>query len=272
MVTPGTTDLQRSDLYNIYHVVQNTLMAYPKELVVSILREEFNKDSYYHYVADQFGYPKVVDLTDVPLRAGFQDDLTTRIYIGEAFHFDGVFYPAVLVKMTSARYVPISFNRNKNVIEYEKQLIIDGYGNSREYFIPKYIDLAGAWEGTINIDILTRDIYTRDNLVSIIMLMFADLRFESMRKAGVLVKSGQPSLSGVSEGEDRQQDKLYKATVSIEVRTEWRRLIPVDGIIERINMCLDFGDPATQIPNPNMQLNVSVSILDQIESLFSNNE
>jgi hypothetical protein len=267
MTTPGTSDLQRSDLYGIYNIVQNTLMSYPKELIISVLREEFAKDSYYHYVSDEFGYPKVVDLTDVPLNAGFQDDLTTRIYIGEVFHFNGIFYPSIFVKMTGARSVPVSFNRNKEVVQNEKILVIDGYGNEKEYYIPKYIDLAGAWEGTISIDISTRDIYTRDNLISILMMMFVDVRFETLRKAGVLIKSGQPVLSGVTETDDRQQDKLYKATITIDVRTEWRRLIPIGSIIERINFCIDFINPSTQLPSPNLQINSYTSILDQIENL-----
>lgn len=267
MTTPGTSDIQRSDLYNIYNVVQNTLMAFPKELIISVLREEFSKDSYYHYVSDEYGYPKVVDLTDVPLEAGLNDNSTTRLYIGESFHFNGIFYPSIFVKMTSARSVPIALNRNKDVIQNEKILVIDGYGNEKQYFIPKFIDLSGAWEGSISIDIMARDIYTRDNLISILMLMFVDVRFETLRKAGVLIKSGQPVLSGVTETEDRQQDKLYKATITLEIRTEWRRLIPIDGIIERINFCIDFANLTTNVSSPNLEINTYISLLDQIENL-----
>lgn len=268
MTTPGTGNLIRHDLYQIHNVVQNTLMSYPKELVIGLLREEFSKDSYYHYVADEWGFPKIPDHTDLPLDAGYFDDQTTRIFIGEAFRFDAIYYPALLVRMTAARYVPIAMNRNKEVVEYDKQLVIDGYGNTREFYTPRYIDLAGAWEGTITIDVLARDILSRDNLVSIVMLLFADIRFESMRKAGVLIKSGQPSLGGVSESDDRQQDKLYKATVSMEIRTEWRRLIPVGNIVDRINLCVDFRVIGQEgIVNPNLQINNAVSILDQIEAL-----
>ena len=268
MTTPGTGNFERTDLYQIYNVVQNTLMAYPKELVIGILREEFSKDSYYHYVSDEWGFPKTPDLTDTPIDAGYQDDITTRIFIGEAFRFDVIYYPALLVRMTSAHSVPISMSRNRDVIAYEKQLVIDGYGNEKEFFTPKYIDYAGAWEGTITIDVLTRDILSRDNLVSFIMLLFTDIRFDSMRKAGVLIKSGQPSLGGISESDDRQQDKLYKATVSIDVRTEWRRLVPIDGIVERINLCVDFGVVGQEnVYSPNLQINSNVSLLDRIEAL-----
>jgi hypothetical protein len=243
-------------------------MTYPKELVIGILREEFSKDSYYKYTADEWGFPKTVDHTDLPLGAGFEDDLTTRIFIGEAFRFDVIFYPAILVKMTSARSVPISMNRNKDTIKYEKQLVIDGYGNTKQYFTPKYIDLSGAWEGTITIDIIARDIVTRDDLISFIMLLFTDIRFESMRKAGVLIKSGAPSLGGVSEGDDRNQHKLYKATVSMDIRTEWRRLIPVERLIEQINICVDFRVIGEEnITNPNIQINETITILDQIDRL-----
>lgn len=268
MTTPGTGNLVRTDLYNIYNIVQNTLMSYPKELIIGMLREEFGKDSYYHYVADEWGFPKVIDHTDLELGAGFHNEDVTRIFIGEAFRFDSIFYPALFIKMPSAKSVPISMSRNKDVVEYEKQLVIDGYGNEREYFIPKYFDLAGAWDGTITIDIVARDILSRDDLINILMLLFVDIKFESLRKAGVLIKSGQPSLGGVSEAEDRQQDKLYKATISMDIRTEWRRLIPIESIIERINMCIDFRVAGTEnITNPNLAINESISILDQIENL-----
>jgi hypothetical protein len=271
MTTPATGNLVRHDLYNLHNIVQNTLTSYPKELVISVLREEFSKDSYYKYVADQWGYPKVVDLTDLPQDAGYSNNLTTRIYIGETFHFDAVFYPALLVKVTNAKSVPISMSRNKQVIEYDKYYIEDGYGNYRSYFIPKYIDLAGAWEGTITVDVLARDTLSRDNLVDILMIMFTDLRFESFLKAGLLIKSGSPSFSLGSEADDRQQDKLYKATVNVDFRSEWRRLIPIDGIIEMINLCIDFRAFNTteedNIISPNLQINQQLSILEQIETL-----
>lgn len=271
MTTPGTGNLVRTDLYKIHHVVQNTLLSYPKELVIGILRDEFSKDSFYHFVSDPWGYPKTPDLTDVPLGAGYDDDLTTRIFIGEAFRRDAIFYPALLVKTTSAKYVPISMNRNKDVVEYEKLLVVDEFGNEKEFLTPKYFDLAGAWEGTITIDVMARDILARDDLVSFVMLLFADIRFESMRKAGVLIKSGQPTLGGVSEGDDRQQEKLYKATISMEIRTEWRRLIPISGIIERINLCVDFGvfgeNGQNPVINPNIQIQDTISLLDQIDAM-----
>ena len=243
-------------------------MAYPKELVIGILREQFAKDSWYHYVSDQWGFPLVPDLTDVPLDAGYLDDQTTRIFIGEAFRFDAIYYPALLVRMTSAKSSPISFNRNKEVVSYEKQLVVDGYGNEKEYFTPRYFDLAGAWDGTITIDVMCRDIVSRDDLVKFVMVLFTDIKFESMRKAGVLVKSGSPSLGGVSEGDDRQQDKLYKATVSMDVHTEWRRLIPIDSVVDRINVCVDFEVLGqNNVTDPNFQVNTYVSLLDQIEAL-----
>lgn len=269
MTTPGTGSLFRSDLYAIHHVAQNSLLSYPKELIIGMLREEFAKDSFYHFTCDSWGYPKIPDHTNLPLGAGFEDDLTTRIFIGEAFRFDAIFYPALLVRMVSARSVPISFNRNKEVIQWEKQLVIDGYGNTKEYFTPRHIDLSGAWEGTVTIEVQSRDILDRDNLVSIIMLLFVDIRFESLRKAGVLVKSGQPTVGGVTEGEDRQKNKLYKATVSVDIRTEWRRLIPIKNIVEYINLCIDFKVIGSDtITDPNFAISDSICLSDRIEALL----
>ena len=265
---PATGNIERSDLLQLYGIVQCTLMAYPKELIISLLRDEFSKDSFYRHVSDQYGFSKVVDLKNESLDAGYCNDDSTRIYIGQAFHFDGVFYPCLLVKQTSAKSVPISMSRNRDVVVWEKQLVIDEYGNTKEYFTPKYLEFAGAFDGTITIDVLARDILARDNLVNILMLMFADIRFETLRKAGILVKSGQPSMGGVSESDDRNKNKIYKATVSIEIRTEWRRLIPVDRTVDQINLCVDFGlTTATSMPDENMQINSTISLLDIIENL-----
>jgi len=268
MVTPGTLNIERTDLYKIHNVVQNTIMSYPKELIIGILRDEFSKDSYYHYVSDQFGFPKVVDHTDLPLDAGINDDQVTRIYIGETFHQGVILYPALFVKMTSAKSVPISMSRNKGVINYSKTIVSDELGNQKVYLTPTHIDLAGAWEGSISIDIWTRDIISRDHLSSILMLLFTDIRFESLRKAGVLVKSGNPSLGGLSETEDRQQEKLYKATINLDIRSEWRRLIPIESVVEKINLCVNFGTlDGLASESPNLQINQSLSLFDKIENL-----
>src|SRR5690606_27391752 len=108
------------------------------------IRDEFSKDSYYHYVKDEFGFPKTPDLTNVPLGAGFNDDVTTRIFIGEHFRHDAIFYPALLVKMGSMTSTPISINRNKETVKYDVTKVIDGYGNERLFTIPTHFVFAGA--------------------------------------------------------------------------------------------------------------------------------
>lgn len=265
MVTPATGNFERTDLLNIYNVVQNSIMSYPKELIIGVLRNEFSKDSYYHYVADEFGFPKTPDLTDVAIDAGLNDDITTRLFIGEIFRFNAVFYPAILVKVTNVKSIPISFNRNKYTVENDKLLVVDGYGNQKEVFIPKYFDLAGAYESSISIDIIDRDIVSRDNLAGIIMMMFNDLKFEAFRKAGLVIKP--PTISGISEGEDRQQEKIYKATINLDIRSEWRRLIPIDSLVDKINICIDIMNLHTKQPVPELEINTYIDLADAIENM-----
>jgi hypothetical protein len=40
---------QVTDLYSIYNTVQNTMIRYPKELIIGTLKEYFAQDSRYHY-------------------------------------------------------------------------------------------------------------------------------------------------------------------------------------------------------------------------------
>lgn len=263
----ATGSLHRTDLYNIYDVVQNTQLAYPKELIISTLRDEFSRDSYYHFVADEYGFPLTPDHTNLPLGAGVDDDITTRLFIGEAYRFDIVFYPAILVRATSSNYVPISFNRNKETVQYDITRVVDGYGNVALFTTPTHFVLAGAWEGTINVDIMTRDILARDNLTSICNLMFADIRHDEFRKAGVLLK--RVSAGGFTETEDRQQDKLYKSTITLDIRSEWRREIPIYSVVDAISICVEFGylDKTPPEMAPNLQVNSYIQLIDQIDEL-----
>lgn len=237
------------------------MLVYPKEIIIATLRDYFSKDIYYRYVADQWGFPKTADHTDLPLGSGMQNNSTTRIFIGEAFRYDGIFYPAILVKSGGFRYVPISINRNTGTVSYEYRDYIDGYGNSFIYKVPANYVFAGAWEGSISIDVITRSLRSRDDIVELVGLCFADIAFEQLYRAGVIVKP--PSISGPSESEDRN-DKLFRQSITIDVRTEWRREIPVTNVVELINFSIEFGNINAEETNisPNLTINSSLSLLD----------
>src|SRR5258708_1117815 len=93
-----TNNINRSDLPKIYNIIQNSMILYPKELVIATLRDFFSTDSWYSYRHDAWGFPKTPDLTGVPLDAGFTDNITTRLFIGEAYRFDVIYYPSILVR------------------------------------------------------------------------------------------------------------------------------------------------------------------------------
>lgn len=263
----GTGSLTKTDLNTINNIVQNTMLSFPKELAIGVLRDFFKQDSYYHYVADDFGFPKTVDHTDLPSDAGMSDDVTTRVYIGQKFRFDGIYYPAILVAAGSASYVPLSMNRERDTVQYEFQNVVDGYGNILSTLrIPSSFIFAGAWEGQLSIDVVTRGIRARDDLVELVAILFADVRFDEMQKSGVLIK--KVSAGSPTETEDRN-DKLFKQTVTLEVRTEWRRAIPIQNVVDAINICVDFGNLLVSPPvlAPNISISSNVQLLEAIQSL-----
>jgi len=262
-----TGSFTRSDLNQIHNVVQNTNTNVVKDIIIGILRDEFAKDSYYHYVSDQYGFPYTPDLTDVPLDAGFNDDETTRIFIGERFRHDVIFYPALLVKMGGVKYVPISINRNKETVKYDVTKVIDGYGNESLFTTPTHYVFAGAWEGSVSVDIWARDSESRDELTNFVMVLLQDIRYEELLRAGVAIRN--VSSSGPSETQDRQQEPLYKNSISLEVRMEWRREIPVESMLDAINICVEFGNLGVNPPviSPNLTINTQVQLIDELEGL-----
>ena len=262
----GTGSIYKTDLFNIFNVVQNTQLAYPKELMIDVLRDIFSQDTYYHYVRDEWGFPYSPDHTNLPSDAGIQDDLTTRLYIGEAFKLDVIYYPAILVRSGGSRYVPLSLNRNKEVILYEPVMVTDGYGNTKTFVTPTHFVLAGVWEGSLNLDVMTRGLKARDDLVEIISLICSDLRHDEFIRAGLMITS--VSAGAPSETEDRNE-KLYKQTITLDVRSEWRRQIPVESLVDAINICVDFGNLSGNTPviAPNITVQTNVNLVEAINAL-----
>lgn len=271
----GSNNFSKTDLLNIYDIIQSSMIAYPKEIIIATLRDFFSHDSYYHFSKDQFGFPNTVDHTDLPPGAdlpsgpGSQPQLNpnpilpTRIFIGENYRYDGIFYPAVLVKSGGSRYVPISINRNQGTISYSKILYNDGYGHESAIYRPVALVTNGAWEGTIVIDVMSRSLRARDELVELIGMCFTEVHFDTLHNIGIVVKP--ISIGGTSETDDRN-DKLFRQTLTLDIRTEWKREIPIEDTIDAIFLTATFSNLA-QPDSPvaaNMTINTEVGMIDML--------
>lgn len=249
------------------------MIVYPKEIIIATMRDLFSHDSFYHYSRDQFGFAATTDHTDLPLGAdlpygpGAQPQLNpnpilpTRLFIGENYRYDSIFYPAILVKHGGARSVPISINRNQGEVAYEKLLFFDGYGNQSTVYKPVAFLTAGAWEGSIVIDVMTRSLRARDDLVEIIAMCFTEIHFETLHQIGIIVKP--ISISSPTETDDRN-DKLFKQTLTLDIRTEWSRREPISNTIDAILFTASFAnltDP-NHIQASNLTINTEVNLTD----------
>lgn len=259
-----STHIFKSDLNRIHHIVQNTMNLHCKELVLFSLRDFFAQDTFYRYVTDHYGFAKVVDVTDLPLDAGINDDSTTRLCIQEAFKMEADFFPAIIVRAGAFSSVPISFNRETSAVQWDDLIFQDGYGNIKTFKTPKHFIFAGAWEGSINIDILARDMRSRDDLVDLTSVYFVDIAFNELVKEGLVVTG--VSTSGPSETDDRNS-KLFKDTVTLKIRSEWRRNIPISNVIEIISTAIEFGQIPEGISSANLTINTEQTLLEILSDL-----
>jgi len=247
-----------SELYDLFYVVQNTMLRYPKDLIVATLKDFFSRDSKYHFVTDSWGFNFTPDLTDVPADAGLYDDLTTRVFIGENNRMDIIYYPAILVKSGSFRYVPISLNRNQFYVENTITEVTDGYQRRFISTPDKYV-MAGAWEGSINIEVCSRAIQEADDLAELISIYLIDINWNNLYRAGVAIKP-DISIGAATESEDGGNDKLHRRTITINIRGEWRREIPISNFIELITFCVEFGNTSTDIYAPNIEVHTELEL------------
>lgn len=270
----STNNFFKSDLEGIYNIVQSSMLVYPKEIIIDTLRNFFAQDSYYHYSKDQWGFANTTDHTDLPPGAdlpsgpGAQPSLNispvlpTRLFIGENYRTNSIFYPSILVKSGGSRYVPISINREQGTVYYSEFIVEDGYGNQTLIRRPKSFVTAGVWEGTIIIDIESRSLRARDDLAQLIGMCFVEVSFDTLHEVGVVVKP--PTIGAPSETNDRN-DKLFRQSITLDIRTEWRREIPIGTLIDSILFTVTF---AANTPNSpvaaNLTINTEVSITDML--------
>jgi len=268
----STNNFSKSDLFQLHDIVQSSMIVYPKEIIIATLRDFFSKDSYYHYSKDQWGFPNTTDHTDLPPGADFptvynrfgsnQEGLSTRLFIGENWRYDGIYYPAILVKNGGSRYVPISINREQGTVYFSEMLFEDGYGHETLVRRPQSFVTAGAWEGSIIVDVYSRSLRARDDLCELVGMCFAEVNFDTLHEVGVIVKP--PVIGAPSEGDDRN-DKLFRQSITLDIRTEWRREIPIGNLIDAILFTVNFGGFTPNSPNAaNLTINTEVSIIDML--------
>ena len=263
----GQGNSTRTDIYSLFNYYSSSPLVHPKELIIETLRKLFSEDSYYHYCKDQWGFALTPDNADLPLDAGMYDSTsTTRIFIAETYRTDIKFFPSVLVKSQGSKSVPISISRNKGVIQWRNIRYVNSDGEEVILASPDYFMQNGAWEGSLAIDVSARSIRARDEIAEIISLALEDLCREDLQVAGVFIKS--INIGSPSEVDDRN-DKIYKVTVSIDIRSEWERRIPINNVVDAINVCVDLGYVTVNpsILADNLKISTYVELLDSIIGL-----
>lgn len=263
----ATNNFFQSTLPLLYNVTQNNAILYPKELIVATLRDYFSNDTYYRSVLDPYGYPLTPEQLNLPQTAGFPpDSTTTRLLITENYRFDVQYFPSIHVANGGSRSVPLSINRGTYETIWDKLVFEDGYGNITTFPNPIAHIFYGSWEGTINVNIKTKDIRARDDLVDLVLILFTDIAFTDLYRSGVIVLNA--SASAPAEQQDRN-DYIFTQTVSLNIKSEWRRRIPISSLVEIIDFIIQFGQlsPEPGPIDPNLTINTYITLQEALAAL-----
>lgn len=255
---------QITDLYSIYNTVQNTMIRYPKELIIGTLKEYFAQDSRYHYVTDAWGFALTPDHTGLHPEAGLHDNVTTRVYIGEKFRYDIQYYPCILVSNTRVKSEPIGFSRDIHQIKYETFEYTDGY-ETRTFQRPVALTPNGAWSGSMEISIMSEGVREREDLIELTCMLLEDYEWSSLYRAGVSIKPGSISVGGVN-AQDNRNGKIFQSTISFEYRSEWSREIPVYNFVDVISICAEMGNLQVTPPiiDPNLDIQIKIELEEKL--------
>jgi len=224
-----------SDLFDIEHFVKQVAVSQGKNLLIDSLREHFRKDTFYRYGTDAFGFPLTPDLTDLPPDIG--ETRTTRLFIGDIYRMDKRYLPSITVRQSGGSYYAISFNQNETT-KYRIDLVLDGYGGRSLLKVPTHKVFVGGWNQTFQVTVAAESIPDREELADIVSSYLIGVTRIPTQEAGLFIKN--VSFGGESE-EDWANEKVYLQNINVETFSEWRREVPVSGLIETINFCFDVG-------------------------------
>lgn len=253
-----------SDIFSLENVVQQTGVMHAKNLIIDTLREVFRQDREFKYVTDVFGYPKTPSHLGLDPEAGLDDDETTRIFIGSSYRYDVNYNPAIIVRNTGTRYVPVSFNQDLLGVIYKVERLIDGYGNESIIRVPFAQTIVGAWDQTFSVEIITEDEVDREEIADIVMVTLQGSRRLELQREGVFIRrcstGGETEeLKATSAGGN---DHLYKISINLDVRSEWKIHIPISDLCERIGMCLTFGTLDGGSVADGLTINEQITLLE----------
>jgi hypothetical protein len=237
-----------------------------KNVLIDALRDLFRNDREYPYREDEFGYPLIPDLTDIPeedyegnpVPESVDPDFATKIVISDTHRYETGFHPSIIVRLSGSNFKPISFNDNVFTQKFRKEIIMDGYGNMMQTSVPTHLVSAGAWDQNFTVSIMTKSPVDREELSDVVQLSIMHLLRDELRENGVHIKS--VSLGSESEEPFGETDNLYMQDITVETRTEFRREIPIDNVVARIGFCFDTAFETTSPENVPDDLGFELTI------------
>lgn len=250
-----------SDIFRLENIVSQVGCMHGKSLLIDELRNIFSQDREFKYVSDAFGFPLTPSHLGLEPDAGLDDGETTRIFIGGSYRYDVKFNPAISVKNTGSKYVPISFNQNLLSIIHRLETITDGYGNSSSIYTPTYSTIMGAWDQTFEVKIVAENEIDREEISDIVQATLMGTRRMALQRAGLFIKG--MSTSGETE-EKYANDYLYMLSINLDTRSEWKVHIPLSNTVERIGLMVTFGDGRGNTPSTALEINDIITSVDII--------
>ena len=240
-----------SNYYFDNYIIQNSLIKHPKNLLIDALRNRFSLDSVYTYRQDEYGFPLTPDNSG----QSYDTDFSTKILISDAYRYEVKFFPAIVVKITSGNYKPISFNQN-GTIKYRTDIVEDLYGGRIRKSVPTHKVYAGAWEVGAEVMILTDSHTELIELVDMTAMMLQYSEWQELRANGLLIKT----LSvGGENAEQYINDYIYSQSITLSCRSEWRVEIPLQNLVEKVVMNIE----STMTPSYPVK-----TVADQVELNF----
>lgn len=211
------------------------------DIFVQALRECFARHPIYTYVPREDEAGPNFEQTD--------------IIIVDKYTEEALFLPTITTNFNSANTRWLQFSQSPFNTVLKPQMNADGSikRDSRGNPEPSHFEYTGAYDSSITFNISANDTLEREELTNLLHVLLAESLRDQLMVRGVFVKN---VTAGGSTEVPYREDYIYQTTVTAELYSEWKRIIPVGEKLKSIGYDINVigrDDIQPEQPEPEFE-------------------
>jgi hypothetical protein len=171
----------------------------------------------------------------------------TQIIVVDKYTEEAAFFPIITATFNGGNVKWLQFSHSPFNTVLKPQMNLDGSikRDQQGRFLPSHFEYTGAHESSITFNISTTSTIDREELTSLLQILLAEQLRDALTLQGIFIKD--TSVGSQTETPYRE-DSIFQVTVTANLYSEWKRVVPVGKTLESIGYKMTVGEGIEATP------------------------